>query len=608
MANESDNYDEDDFDEESTDDAKLPVAGKPDFGSTDQLLQTKGTRMNQKHNNQQRGVAGRRNSVPKSEAGGNNAKKKIEAYKRANERLRGELDRCIDSQFRVRELEDELRNQKDEMRKLQQENGRLEKMLEKPVKDRVEVDNGHVEKIRTLMNDLRLLQDKTRKYKSRAMDAERNVQRLTIQLGELQTKNDKLLVLLKEVKKDGQSSKERKELQDKLELNQKRVENLSRELQMSKKKQQQEMKKYRAEASAANKEVERLREKMEKGDSALKEAQMEARILSLKLRNERRGNHRVKQVHRVQRIENVEVEAEASSDVAPSTHRTAGSSQSKEHIQMSALEKSILQGLPSPGRKELQLEPSPPAPIPTPPALLKDELSELQVKMDALRQRQARVADQEAQKAEQKEKEETLAREASSLSAADEVIHTRESNSAQPSPAASKASSKMSPVNAALSAKTSPVAPVAEALPVAEASSITESPPAEPSSVAETLPPPEEEHKECAPSNTEAEVEEEEEDGYSDEDFEDVSPIKQVQEPPQEASVTDVPVATQEEPVTPPAVEEPPTEPVPNPAAPEPAAPESPEPTNAALNVKAQPRRSSIPSKPNFGAGRKKKW
>ena len=44
------------------------------------------------------------------------------------------------------------------MRKLQQENGRLEKMLEKPVKDRVEVDNGHVEKIRTLMNDLRLLQ------------------------------------------------------------------------------------------------------------------------------------------------------------------------------------------------------------------------------------------------------------------------------------------------------------------------------------------------------------------------------------------------------------------------------------------------------------------
>ena len=47
------------------------------------------------------------------------------------------------------------------MRKLQQENGRLEKMLEKPVKDRVEVDNGHVEKIRTLMNDLRLLQAKS---------------------------------------------------------------------------------------------------------------------------------------------------------------------------------------------------------------------------------------------------------------------------------------------------------------------------------------------------------------------------------------------------------------------------------------------------------------
>ena len=121
MANESDNYDDDDFDDESTDEAKLPAPGKPDFGSTEQLLQTKGTRMNQKPNNQQRGVAGRRNSVPKvrdavwwgggaqrwvqSEGGNNNAKKKLEAYKRANERLKGELDKCIDSQFRVRELE-----------------------------------------------------------------------------------------------------------------------------------------------------------------------------------------------------------------------------------------------------------------------------------------------------------------------------------------------------------------------------------------------------------------------------------------------------------------------------------------------------------------------
>ena len=32
-------------------------------------------------------------------------KKKIEAYKRANEKLRTELDKCIDSQYRVRELE-----------------------------------------------------------------------------------------------------------------------------------------------------------------------------------------------------------------------------------------------------------------------------------------------------------------------------------------------------------------------------------------------------------------------------------------------------------------------------------------------------------------------
>lgn len=103
---------EDDFDTDNTNDekssSKLPTAVK-DFGSTDHLLQSKHTRMNEKHKGQ-RGVAGRRNSLPKKDkdkddAAARDAKKKIEAYKRANDRLRGELNKCIESQFRVRELE-----------------------------------------------------------------------------------------------------------------------------------------------------------------------------------------------------------------------------------------------------------------------------------------------------------------------------------------------------------------------------------------------------------------------------------------------------------------------------------------------------------------------
>jgi len=119
----TDDYD-DDFDTDTGDEqgshSKLPKPGK-DFGSTDQLLLSKHTRMNEKHKGH-RGVAGRRNSLPKKEKEKDSevkdAKKKIEAYKRANERLKGELDKCIDSQFRVRELEDQLKNKKDEMRKV----------------------------------------------------------------------------------------------------------------------------------------------------------------------------------------------------------------------------------------------------------------------------------------------------------------------------------------------------------------------------------------------------------------------------------------------------------------------------------------------------------
>jgi len=399
----SDNY-EDDFDTDTTDN-EADNKHKPgrqqalkeivnDLGSTESLLNVHkpSTRMNSK-NKGQRGVANRRTSLPKVNEGSSSkgdANKKIDAYKRANERLRGELDKCIDSQYRVRELEDQLKNKRDEMKKLTTENGRLEKMLEKPVRDVVEVDNGHMDKIRVLTNDLRLLQDKTRKYKSRALEAERSVQRLTVQLGELQSKNDKLLVLLKEVKKDGMDSKERTDMESAVARNEQKAQALSRELQLCKKKHASDLKKFRLESHAANMEVERLREKAERSEGVLKEVQMEARILSLKLRNEHRG--KPKQKIKLGLVEHI---LEAKSEPSRSaTHRSeATSSKDNEHYAgLSLLEKSILSDLPPARRKELVLKLSPRGDL----VPARDERAELQDKMDALRLRQAKVAQQDA--------------------------------------------------------------------------------------------------------------------------------------------------------------------------------------------------------------------
>ena len=55
-------------------------------------------------------------------------------------------------------MQDELKSTKEEFRKMQLQNKKLEKMLDKPVREHAEDDSGQVERVKTLMNDLRLLQ------------------------------------------------------------------------------------------------------------------------------------------------------------------------------------------------------------------------------------------------------------------------------------------------------------------------------------------------------------------------------------------------------------------------------------------------------------------
>ena len=55
-------------------------------------------------------------------------------------------------------MQDELKSTKEEFRKMQLQNKKLEKMLDKPVRDQAEDDSGQVERVKVLMNDLRLLQ------------------------------------------------------------------------------------------------------------------------------------------------------------------------------------------------------------------------------------------------------------------------------------------------------------------------------------------------------------------------------------------------------------------------------------------------------------------
>lgn len=411
-------YDEDFDDDEQAEVLPAVSASKSNLGETDQLLQgnRQPSRMNQAGGRGQRGVAGRPNSHPKAAKDG---KKKIEAYKRANEKLRTELDKCIDSQYRVRELEDELKSTKEEFRKMQLQNKKLEKMLDKPVRDQAEDDSGQVERVKVLMNDLRLLQDKTRKYKQRSQDAERSSQRLTVELGAAKTQSAKQLGQIKQLRKSGMDNNTRKQLESQLESANKRAESSARELHMCNKKHSSELKKYRNDAIGADKDGERMRDRLERAESELKEVQMEARILSLKLKNERR-DYKAK-AHRVKPIDEEDSRSVAmTEDTEPlHSHRTVASSVSKAPTvmstaskapptAMSALEKSVLQ--------QVQREPTPPAP--------KDDLTELQNKMDALRKRQAKVAEDQASKADaaSEEAEQLRIRNADSLAAADDVL------------------------------------------------------------------------------------------------------------------------------------------------------------------------------------------
>lgn len=74
------------------------------------------------------------------------------------------------------------------------------------------------EKIESMMRDIRLLQEKTRKYKTRATDAERQVQSLNMKVGDQQTKSEKMLALLKEYKKNGSDPADQKRLEERLQV------------------------------------------------------------------------------------------------------------------------------------------------------------------------------------------------------------------------------------------------------------------------------------------------------------------------------------------------------------------------------------------------------
>ena len=120
------------------------------------------------------------------------------------------------------------------------------------------------------------------------MEAERQAQTLGMKLGEQQTKNDKMMALLKELKKNGADPKEVKQLEERIAASDKECSELKRMLELSKKQKASELKKYKAQAEDANKESERLRDKFSGVEEQLKEKELESRVLYLKLKNERR--------------------------------------------------------------------------------------------------------------------------------------------------------------------------------------------------------------------------------------------------------------------------------------------------------------------------------
>ena len=109
-----------------------------------------------------------------------------------------------------------------------------------------------------------------------------------MELGAAKTQNAKQSGQIKQLRKSGMDNNTRKQLESQLESANKRAESSARELHMCNKKHSSELKKYRNDAIGADKDGERMRDRLERAESELKEVQMEARILSLKLKNERR--------------------------------------------------------------------------------------------------------------------------------------------------------------------------------------------------------------------------------------------------------------------------------------------------------------------------------
>jgi len=212
--------------------------------------------------------------------------RQIDAYKRQNDKLRGELDRCMEAQFRLREVEDALRNKDTEVKQMKRKNFALEKMLDKK-EPKTEEDRCDQERVSKLMQDVALLQEKTRKYKARANDAEREVRSMANKMADLQSKQDKMMALLKEYQKKGADPSLIEKLEEKISASSKEASDLKRKMQIEQKRKGEDIKKYKKAAVDASREADALRDGVSKVSEALKESEQESRILQHKLKNER---------------------------------------------------------------------------------------------------------------------------------------------------------------------------------------------------------------------------------------------------------------------------------------------------------------------------------
>eukprot|EP00658_Telonema_sp_P-2_P015563 TRINITY_DN15_c0_g1_i7.p1 TRINITY_DN15_c0_g1~~TRINITY_DN15_c0_g1_i7.p1 ORF type:complete len:305 (+),score=109.39 TRINITY_DN15_c0_g1_i7:648-1562(+) len=179
-----------------------------------------------------------------------------------------------------------------EVGRLTHENQALEKMLAKPVKQHTEVNMEHMDRISGLMSDLRLLQEKTRKYRTRALEAERKEQRLTVQLSDVRTLLVKTKTELKQAVQNGMASKAKQDMEAKAVASELRAQTAERELELSKKARDRAEKRLKAETATTNKELVWLKQKVHQCESENEDAQGQIRTLMHQLKTEaRRGGH-----------------------------------------------------------------------------------------------------------------------------------------------------------------------------------------------------------------------------------------------------------------------------------------------------------------------------